>query len=97
MKNCASGLEYELSVIEKTGFVQLLSHRLGLHQLRETARHSGGAGPRIGGGIADCVCAGDHRYRPAAVMDLIFERFLNPERISPPDIDVDFAWSAVAR
>ena len=34
--------------------------------------------------------ARDYRYRSAADTDCIFERFLNPERVSPPDIDVDF-------
>jgi DNA polymerase-3 subunit alpha len=29
--------------------------------------------------------------------DLIFERFLNEERISPPDIDIDFCENGAAR
>jgi DNA polymerase-3 subunit alpha/error-prone DNA polymerase len=28
---------------------------------------------------------------------LYFERFLNPARIDPPDVDVDFAWDGATR
>ena len=40
-------------------------------------------------GLARGLCADDHRSRSAAIR-LAFERFLNPERVSMPDFDIDF-------
>jgi DNA polymerase-3 subunit alpha len=82
-------LEYELSVIEKTGFV---SYFLIVWDFINYARVQGipvgpGRGSAAGSLIAYVLRITDIdplRY------GLIFERFLNPERISPPDIDVDF-------
>ena len=82
-------LDYELSVIEKTGFV---SYFLIVWDFIRHARESGipvgpGRGSAAGSLIAYVLGITDIdplRY------GLIFERFLNPERISPPDIDVDF-------
>jgi DNA polymerase-3 subunit alpha len=82
-------LEYEMSVIEKTGFV---SYFLIVWDFINHARQEGipvgpGRGSAAGSLIAYVLRITDIdplRY------GLIFERFLNPERISPPDIDVDF-------
>jgi DNA polymerase-3 subunit alpha len=82
-------LEYELGVIEKTGFV---SYFLIVWDFIKYAREHGipvgpGRGSAAGSLIAYALRITDIdplRY------DLIFERFLNPERVSPPDIDVDF-------
>jgi len=82
-------LAYELSVIEKTGFV---SYFLIVWDFIAYAKKQGipvgpGRGSAAGSLIAYVLEITDIdplRY------GLIFERFLNPERISPPDIDVDF-------
>lgn len=82
-------LEYELAVIEKTGFV---SYFLIVWDFINYAKQNGipvgpGRGSAAGSLIAYVLAITDIdplRY------GLIFERFLNPERISPPDIDVDF-------
>jgi DNA polymerase III subunit alpha len=82
-------LEYELGVIEKTGFI---SYFLIVWDFIHYARTRGipvgpGRGSAAGSLIAYALAITDIdplRY------GLIFERFLNPERISPPDIDVDF-------
>lgn len=82
-------LEYELGVIEKTGFV---SYFLIVWDFINYAKEQGipvgpGRGSAAGSLIAYVLRITDIdplRY------GLIFERFLNPERISPPDIDVDF-------
>lgn len=85
----AERLAYELSVIEKTGFV---SYFLIVWDFINYAKKKGipvgpGRGSAAGSLIAYVLEITDIdplRY------GLIFERFLNPERISPPDIDVDF-------
>ena len=53
-------------------------------------RHRGRPRPRLGGRLDRRLRLRDHRRRPARY-DLLFERFLNPERVSMPDIDIDFS------
>ena len=55
----------------------------------EGERHSGRPGPRLGRGLGRRLGADHHRSRPARA-GLLFERFLNPERVSMPDFDIDF-------
>lgn len=81
-------LLYELSVISKTGFT---GYFLVVKEIIDFARQSGimvgpGRGSAAGSLVAYCLFITD--VDPVKY-HLIFERFLNPERISPPDIDVD--------
>ena len=72
------------------GLRGVLPDRLGLHPLRARARRSPwgpAAGPPPGRLVAYSLRITD--IDPIE-HDLIFERFLNEERISPPDIDIDF-------
>ena len=82
-------LGYELSVLEKTGFT---SYFLIVWDFIHYARqHDIPVGPGRGsaaGSLAAYVL-GITDLDPLR-FGLIFERFLNPERVSPPDIDVDF-------
>ena len=81
----------ELERHQPDGLRRLLPHRLGLHRAtrRATASPSGpGRGSAAGSIVAYCLQITDVdplRY------DLLFERFLNPERVSMPDIDIDFS------
>src|SRR5213596_2968120 len=82
-------LDYELGVLEKTGFISyILIVWDFIHFARERGIPVGpGRGSAAGSIIAYALGITDLdplRY------GLFFERFLNPERISPPDIDVDF-------
>jgi DNA polymerase III subunit alpha len=82
-------LEYELGVITKMGFS---SYFLIVWDFIKYARDNGipvgpGRGSAVGSLVAYCLKITDLdplRFR------LLFERFLNPERISMPDIDTDF-------
>ena len=82
-------MEYELSVIEKMGYVD---YYLIVWDYIRYARSQGIAvGPGRGSG-AGSICAyliGITQLDPMKY-GLIFERFLNPERVSMPDFDVDF-------
>ena len=84
-------LDYELGVITKTGVRRLLPHRRRLHQGGARSRHSGGPGR---GSAAGSLVAYALRITDVCPLkyDLLFERFLNPERVSMPDIDVDFCF-----
>lgn len=85
-------LNYELSVLEKAGFV---SYFLIVWDFIHFARkNSIPVGPGRGSAAGSMVAyvLGITNLDPMR-FDLIFERFLNPERVSPPDIDVDFCQS----
>lgn len=56
---------------------------------REELDVSVGPGRGSAAGSAVAYCLGITKIDPIAY-DLLFERFLNPDRISLPDIDVDF-------
>ncbi|MGE0795931.1 MAG: DNA polymerase III subunit alpha, partial [Acidimicrobiia bacterium] len=82
-------IEYELSVIEGMGFASyfLIVWDLIAHARGNGIRVGPGRGSSAGCAVAYCLRITDLdpiRY------DLIFERFLNPSRISMPDIDMDF-------
>ena len=83
-------LEYELRVIKETGFA---SYFLIIWDIVEMARQEGvPVGPGRGSGAASLVlhCLDVTKIDPIR-HNLLFERFLNPERISPPDVDIDFS------
>jgi len=82
-------LEYELGVLEKTGFV---SYLLIVWDFIHFAKEKGiPVGPGRGSAAGSIVAfvLGITDIDPLQ-FGLIFERFLNPDRVSPPDIDVDF-------
>jgi DNA polymerase-3 subunit alpha len=82
-------LDYELKVIFQTGFA---GYFLIVADFCRFAREDGVAvGPGRGSAAASMVAylLGITSVEPLR-HDLLFERFLNPERISMPDIDIDF-------
>lgn len=81
-----SRLEYELGIIEAKGFSDYFLI------VRDIVRKASGICGR-GSAAASVVsyALGVTDVDPLA-QDLYFERFLNPGRKDPPDIDVDFAW-----
>ncbi len=83
-------LEYELSVIKKMGFASYFL--IVWDFIKYSKDHGIPVGPGRGSGAGSIVtytlgitdiCPLKH--------DLLFERFLNPERVSMPDLDIDFA------
>ena len=82
-------MEYELSVMEKAGFT---SYFLIVWDFIHHAKQKGiPVGPGRGSAAGSMVAyiLGITDIDPLR-FGLIFERFLNPERVSPPDIDIDF-------
>ncbi len=83
-------LDYELSVIEKCHFEDYF---LIVADYVHFAKENGilvGPGRGSAGGSIVAYVLGVTDLDPIKY-DLLFERFLNPDRISPPDIDLDFA------
>ena len=84
-------LEYELSVIKRMGYVDYF---LIVWDFIKYARDYGiSVGPGRGSAAGSIVsyCLGITSIDPLRYQ-LLFERFLNPERVSMPDIDVDFCF-----
>jgi DNA polymerase-3 subunit alpha len=83
-------LKFELSVIDRMGFNGYFLDRSRLYQLGESAREFR-LGPGRGSG-AGSIVAYSLRITDLDPVpyNLLFERFLNPERISMPDFDIDF-------
>ena len=84
-------LEYELATIEKMGYV---NYYLIVYDFVRYAKSVGipvGPGRGSGAGSLAAYCIGITGVDPIRY-NLLFERFLNPERVSMPDIDVDFCY-----
>ena len=84
-------LEYELGVISSMGFVDYFL--IVWDFIKYAKEHDIPVGPGRGSGAGSIVA-----YTLNITMldplkyDLLFERFLNPERVTMPDIDVDFCY-----
>ncbi len=82
-------LNFELQVIANSGYP---GYFLIVQDFTNTARQMGvsvGPGRGSAAGSAVAYCIGITNVDPIKY-DLLFERFLNPERVSMPDIDIDF-------
>lgn len=82
-------LDFELATIEKTGYP---GYFLIVQDFCQAARDMGvsvGPGRGSAAGSAVAYCIGITNVDPIKY-DLLFERFLNPDRVSMPDIDIDF-------
>ena len=83
-------LEYEISTIDTMGYV---NYYLIVYDFIRQAKSMGiPVGPGRGSGVGSLAayCIGITGVDPLRY-DLLFERFLNPERVSMPDFDVDFS------
>ncbi|MEC7949852.1 MAG: DNA polymerase III subunit alpha, partial [Bacteroidota bacterium] len=82
-------IDFELETIERTGYP---GYFLIVQDLTTAARDMGvsvGPGRGSAAGSAVAYCVGITNVDPIKY-DLLFERFLNPDRVSLPDIDIDF-------
>ena len=79
-------IDYELGIIDQKGFADYF---LTVRDIARRASRTCGRGSAAASIVSYCLGITDVdpiRY------NLYFERFLNPERQDPPDIDIDFAW-----
>ena len=90
-KTLVDRLEYELSTIKKMGYVD---YYLRVHDFVRYAKSvdiAVGPGRGSGAGSLAAYCIGITGIDPIKY-NLLFERFLNPERVSMPDFDIDFCY-----
>ena len=84
-------LEYELTTVEKMGYTD---YYLIVADFVSFAKNNGipvGPGRGSGAGSLAAYCIGITDVDPMKYT-LLFERFLNPERVSMPDFDIDFCY-----
>ena len=82
-------LDYELSVIRKMGYADYYLIVADYVNYAKTHDIPVGPGRGSGAGSLCAYCVGITAIDPLKY-NLLFERFLNPERVSMPDFDVDF-------
>ena len=84
-------LDYEISIIDRMGYI---NYYLIVFDFINYAKSQGipvGPGRGSGAGSLAAYCVGITNIDPIKY-NLLFERFLNPERVTMPDIDVDFCY-----
>jgi len=84
-------VEHELGIISKTGFTSYFLITWDFVRYARSKEIPVGPGRGSAAGSVVSYCLGITDLDPLE-HDLIFERFLNPDRISMPDIDIDFCY-----
>ncbi|WP_416389702.1 hypothetical protein [Suipraeoptans intestinalis] len=84
-------LLFELSTIESMGYVDYFLIVWDFIKYARDHQIMVGPGTRLGGGKSGVLLSGITSIDPVKYQ-LLFERFLNPERVSMPDIDIDFCF-----
>lgn len=90
-KSLIDRLEYELSTINSMGYVDYYLIVYDFVRYAKSVGISVGPGRGSGAGSLAAYCIGITGIDPIKY-NLLFERFLNPERISMPDFDIDFCY-----
>ncbi len=91
-KEILDRFDMEIGVIEKTGFINYFLVVWDFIRYAHDNHIPVGPGRGSGGGSIVAYALGIISIDPLQY-SLIFERFLNPERVSPPDFDIDFCQS----
>ena len=84
-------LEYELETVNKMGYTDYYLIVQDFVRFAKSRDIPVGPGRGSGAGSIAAYCIGITDIDPMKY-DLIFERFLNPERVSMPDFDIDFCY-----
>lgn len=84
-------LNYELDVINKMGYVDYFLIVHDFIRYAKSKKIPVGPGRGSGAGSLAAYCIGITGIDPLKY-NLLFERFLNPERVSMPDFDIDFCY-----
>lgn len=84
-------LEYELSVIKQMGYVDYFLIVWDFIRFAKENKIMVGPGRGSAAGSLAAYCLGITAIDPLKY-NLFFERFLNPERVTMPDIDIDFCF-----
>ncbi len=91
IKEVIDRLEYEISIIDKMGYIDYFLIVQDYINYAKSVGIAVGPGRGSGAGSIAAYLIGITDIDPLKY-NLIFERFLNPERVSMPDFDVDFCY-----
>lgn len=89
-------MEYELDVITRMGYVDYFLIVWDFIRYAREQKIPVGPGRGSGAGSIAAYCIGITSVDPMKY-NLLFERFLNPERVSMPDFDIDFCYEGRQR
>jgi DNA polymerase-3 subunit alpha len=89
MESYRERLQKEVSMIQKMGFSGYFLIVSDFIRYAKSRNIPVGPGRGSGAGSLTAYCLGITEIDPLS-NGLLFERFLNPERVSPPDMDIDF-------
>ncbi len=89
-------MDYELDVITKMGYVDYYLIVWDFIRYAREQKIPVGPGRGSGAGSLAAYCIGITNVDPIKY-SLLFERFLNPERVSMPDFDIDFCYEGRQR
>ena len=84
-------LDYEIAVIDRMGYINYFLIVFDFINYAKKNNIPVGPGRGSGAGSLAAYCMGITNVDPIKY-NLLFERFLNPERVSMPDFDVDFCY-----
>lgn len=84
-------MNYELDVVNRMGYTDYYLIVFDFVRFAKSAGIPVGPGRGSGAGSIVAYCIGITNIDPMKY-DLLFERFLNPERVSMPDFDIDFCY-----
>ncbi|MDD2628438.1 MAG: DNA polymerase III subunit alpha, partial [Clostridia bacterium] len=91
IKEAKERLDYEIEVIDKMGYIDYFLIVADFIKYAKDNNIPVGPGRGSGAGSIAAYVSGITDVEPLK-FNLIFERFLNPERISMPDFDIDFCY-----
>lgn len=84
-------IKFEMGVIAKCGYVKYFLILWDIINYANNSEIAVGIGRGSAVGSLALYCLGITKLDPIKY-NLLFERFLNPERVSPPDVDIDFDY-----
>lgn len=84
-------LDYEISIIDRMGYINYYLIVFDFINYAKSQEIPVGPGRGSGAGSLAAYCVGITNIDPIKY-NLLFERFLNPERVSMPDFDIDFCY-----
>ena len=88
-KSVTDRLEYEIGIVSQMGYIDYYLIVADYVNFAKACGIPVGAGRGSGAGSLAAYCIGITEIDPIRY-NLLFERFLNPERVSMPDFDIDF-------
>ena len=93
VEDYAERLDFEIKMIQQMKFSGYFLIVWDFIRFARSMNIPVGPGSGLRRRFAGFLRHGNYRYRSSPIRSMLFERFLNPERVSMPDIDIDFCMN----